>query len=44
MLKTFCEECGCPIDLCEAEECPTCGKTLCYDCMHDHECIDEDDE
>lgn len=43
MLKVFCMECGCPLDESEAEECHECGKTLCYDCMHDHECVGEDE-
>ena len=42
MGSVFCDECGMLIDEAEAEECPVCGKTLCYDCMDDHECLSDE--
>ena len=43
-MKVFCEECGIEIPIDEAEECPVCGKTLCYDCMCEHESLHDDED
>jgi len=36
-----CRECGQPQSCGHFAECPVCLKTMCHNCIHNHECAEE---
>ena len=43
-MLTWCEECGIDMHVHGGKTCPKCGIELCYDCMKQHICDEEDEE